>query len=69
MENTAKPEDIFKDNGWGGYVAFPCGTGYEMETCSGNSDANCHRIRPNYARRLVKKDNSICNDCVYNERK
>lgn len=31
-----------------------------------NSDAKCHRKKVSYAIAIVKSDNSICIDCVYN---
>ena len=66
MEKTNK-EKVFKPNGMGGYLSYPCGDPLTMSACSGNSDANCFRNRSSYAKRLVKKDNTICNGCVYNE--
>jgi hypothetical protein len=43
------------------------GCGEQIANASGNSDANCHRKRTGYSRKLVKENPSLCNDCVYND--
>lgn len=44
---------------------YPC---KDISGCSGNSDANCHRVRLSYAMRLVREsDMKICIGCIYNE--
>lgn len=58
---------IFVENQYGFYDYYPCGHRSDMSINAQNSDANCFRTRPSYAKKLVKKDNKICNGCPYNE--
>lgn len=45
--------------------SFPCGDREDFRTCAGNGDANCHRLRPTYSMKLIKKDPTLCDTCVY----
>ena len=46
---------------------FEPSCGSEFPINSQNSDANCHRKRPSYALKLLKKSQDLCLTCVYNE--
>jgi hypothetical protein len=41
----------------------PCGKSFDIN-CR-NSDANCHRKSPNWAKKLARENPDICKECVY----
>lgn len=48
---------------------FPCGEKSDVFVNASNSDANCHRKRFTKSIKLITKNPSTCNGCVYNKEK
>lgn len=66
LKNKKKTMGTLKDGVYIPRNEFPCGSKEDFRISAMNGDSNCHRQRPSYSQRLIEKDPTVCNGCVYN---